>query len=151
MQQRSPTTVAVHTPFCGGYLPVPNAPLARFTITMPETAEELCQQPEVREELARATGQTVTATVKPETKDKLWFVTHALLIAASAVLYLLVGSHLIPLPPLQVDLARRLLRSFALIVAIIALAKAIRCIASGASKTPAPVFRRNGIETLPAL
>src|SRR4051812_30275748 len=98
---------------------------------MPETAEELCQQPEVREELARATGQAVEAKVTPETKDKLWFVTHALLIAASAVLYLLVGSRFIPLPRPQVDLTHRLLRSFALIVAIIATAKAIKVYAIG--------------------
>jgi small-conductance mechanosensitive channel len=115
---------------------------------MPETAEELCQQPEVREELARATGQTVTATVTPETRDKLWFVTHALLIAASAVLYLLVGSKLIPLPKPQVDLTHRLLRSFALIVAIIATAKALKVYAIGRIGDAATRFTLERIENL---
>ena len=76
---------------------------------MPETAEELCQQPDVRQELARATGQKAEVDVKAGTKDRFWFVTHVLLIAGAAVLYLLVGSKVIPLPPFQVDLAHRLL------------------------------------------
>ncbi|MDQ2825295.1 MAG: hypothetical protein M3R29_07590, partial [Verrucomicrobiota bacterium] len=77
---------------------------------MPETAEELCQQPEVREELARTTGQKTGEKVKAETKDKFWFVTHALLLIGCAVFYWLLGSKLIPLSAAHVDLVRRALR-----------------------------------------
>jgi len=115
---------------------------------MAETAEELCQQADVRHELARATGQKAEVDVKAETKDKFWFVTHGLLIGGAAILYLLVGSKLIPLPPLQVDLARRLLRSFALVVAIIALAKAIKVYGLGHLEDAATRFTLERIENL---
>src|SRR4051812_15576331 len=115
---------------------------------MPETAEELCQQPDVRQELARATGQKAEVDVKAETKDRFWFVTHALLIAGAAVLYLVVGSKLIPLPPFQVDLAQRLLRSFAVIVAIIALAKAIKVYGLGRVEDAPTRFTLERIENL---
>ena len=58
---------------------------------MPETAEELRQRPEVRQELARATGQKAETKVKATTKDRFWFVTHAILLGGCAVLYLLMG------------------------------------------------------------
>jgi hypothetical protein len=51
---------------------------------MPETAEELCREPDVRQELARATGQKAETKVKAETKDKFWFVTHAILLGGCA-------------------------------------------------------------------
>ncbi|HJT80209.1 MAG TPA: mechanosensitive ion channel family protein [Chthoniobacterales bacterium] len=115
---------------------------------MPQTAEELCQQPEVRDELARATGQKAVQKVAPETKDKLWFVTHSLLIGAAAVLYLLVGSRFIPLPRPQVDLTHRLLRSFALIVAILAVAKAIKVYAIGRIRDAPTRFTLERIQNL---
>lgn len=90
---------------------------------MPETAEELCQQPEVREELARTTGDK--PQVKAQTKDKFWFASHVLLIAGGAVLYYLVGSRFIPLPPRNVELIRRLIRGGAMIVVALGVAKAI--------------------------
>ncbi|MEP6604069.1 MAG: mechanosensitive ion channel family protein [Spartobacteria bacterium] len=92
---------------------------------MAETAEELSQQPEVREELARTTGQRTGEKVKAETKDKFWFVTHALILIGCAVVYYLLGSRLIPLAQGHVDLARRALRGTALIVFVLAIAKAI--------------------------
>ena len=98
---------------------------------MPETAEELCQKPEVREELARATGKKAEAKVKPETKDKLWFVTHALLLAGCAILYYLIGSKFLPLGEKEVDLSRRFLRGFALIVVALGSAKAVKVYALG--------------------
>lgn len=115
---------------------------------MPESAEELCQQPEVREELARATGQKAEQKVAPQTKDKLWFVTHTLLIAAAAVLYLVVGSKSIPLPRPQVDLTHRLIRSFALIVAILAVTKAIKVYAIGRIHDAATRFTLERIQNL---
>jgi small-conductance mechanosensitive channel len=98
---------------------------------MPETAEELSKQPDVKQELARATGQKAEAKVKTEAKDKLWFVTHALLLAGCAVIYWLIGSKLIPLPHQYVDLARRGLRGAALIVVALAIARAISVYAIG--------------------
>jgi len=115
---------------------------------MPETAEELCQRPEVREELARATGQKAEAKVTTETKDKLWFVTHGLLIGGCAVLYLLIGSRLIPIPRPQVDIAHRLLRGVALIVGIIAAAKAMKVYAIGRIEDAATRFTLERIEKL---
>jgi small-conductance mechanosensitive channel len=115
---------------------------------MPETAEELCQQPEVREELARATGQQAEAKITPETKDKLWFVTHALIIAGCAVLYLLIGSRIIPLPRAQVDITHRLLRGVALIVAIIAAAKSIKVYGIGRVQDAVTRFTLERIEKL---
>ncbi|MEY2480139.1 MAG: hypothetical protein QOI04_1066 [Verrucomicrobiota bacterium] len=91
---------------------------------MPESAEELAQQADVREELARTTGQKAGEKVKAEAKDKFWFVTHTLLLIGFAVLYYLLGSRLIPLAQEHVDLARRVLRGAALIVLVLAVAKA---------------------------
>ena len=93
-------------------------------IMMPETAEEISQQPEVRKELQRATGEKRHEKVKAHGRDKLWFVTHALIVAGGAVLYLLLGSKLIPLPHPTVDIAGRILRGTALIVIVLAIAKA---------------------------
>src|SRR4051812_44761386 len=93
---------------------------------MAETAEELCQQPEVRQELARATGQKAETKVKAESIDRFWFVLHAILLTGSAVLYLLIGSKFIPLAHRDVDLSRRLIRGFALIVIILGSAKAVK-------------------------
>lgn len=93
---------------------------------MADTAEELSKQPEVRQELARATGQKAEAKVKAEAKDKFWFVTHALLLGGCAVLYFLIGSKVIPLLQAEADLTRRFLRGFALIVVVLATAKAVQ-------------------------
>jgi small-conductance mechanosensitive channel len=91
---------------------------------MPETAEEISQQPEARKELQRATGEKRHEKVKAHGRDKLWFVTHALILAGCAVLYLLLGSKLIPLPHPTIDIAGRVLRGAALIVIVLAIAKA---------------------------
>ena len=91
---------------------------------MPETAEEISQQPEVRKELQRATGEKRHEKVKAHGRDKLWFVTHALILAGCAVLYLLLGSKLIPLPHPTIDIAGRVLRGATLIVIVLAIAKA---------------------------
>src|ERR1700720_1154232 len=91
---------------------------------MPETAEELRQKPEVRQELARTSGEKPPETVKAEAKDKFWFITHGLLLIGCAVFYYLVGSKLIPLLQAEIDLTRRFLRGAVLIIIILAIAKA---------------------------
>lgn len=98
---------------------------------MPETAEELCQKPEVREELARTIGQKARDKVKAEAKDKFWFVTHVIVLTGCAVLYYVLGSKLIPVPQAHLDLARRTIRATALIVFVLAIAKAIAVYAIG--------------------
>ena len=98
---------------------------------MPETAEEVCQQADVREELARTTGQKPAQKVKAEAKDKFWFFTHVLLILGCIVLYFVLGSTLIPLAKQQVDLARRFIHGLALIVIVLGIAKAVSVYAIG--------------------
>jgi small-conductance mechanosensitive channel len=93
---------------------------------MSETAEEISQKPEVRQELARAGDTKAVEKVKADTKNKFWFVTHGLLLFGCAVLYYLIGSKLIPLPQSEVDLTRRLLRGAALIIVVLGIAKAVR-------------------------
>ncbi len=92
---------------------------------MPETAEELIAKPEVREELARTTGQKTGEEVKADVKDKFWFVTHTLILLSCAIFYYVCGSKLVPLSAGQTDLVRRGLRGIALIVLVLALAKAV--------------------------
>ena len=98
---------------------------------MPETAEEISEKPEVRKELQRATGEKARQKVKARGRDKFWFVTHALILAGCAVLYFLFGSKLIPLPQPTVDVARRILRGMALVVVVLAIAKAASVYALG--------------------
>src|SRR6476646_3945745 len=98
---------------------------------MAETAEELSQQPEVREELERTTGRKAGEKVKAEAKDKFWFVTHVLLLVGAAILYYLVGSKFIPVARPYVDLSRRAIRGAAMIIVALAIAKAISVYAIG--------------------
>ncbi len=94
---------------------------------MPETAEELSKQPEVRKELERTTSEKKPGEkVKVQAKDKFWFLTHAVLLLSAAVVYYLIGSKLIPLLEREADISRRLVRGFALIVLVLATAKAVR-------------------------
>jgi len=98
---------------------------------MPETAEEISEKPEVRKELQRATGEKARQKVKARGRDKFWFVTHALILAGCAVLYLLLGTKLIPLLQPTVDVARRVLRGTVLIVVVLGLARAVSVYALG--------------------
>jgi small-conductance mechanosensitive channel len=91
---------------------------------MPSTAEEVSQQLDVRKELQRATGEK-RQKIKARGRDKFWFMTHAFILAGCAVLYFLVGSKLISLPHASVDIASRVLRGGALIVIVLAIARAI--------------------------
>jgi len=99
---------------------------------MPETAEELSKQPEVRKELERTSGEKKREDkVKAPAKDKFWFVTHGLLLIGCAVLYYLIGSKFIPLVQGQVDFSRRILRGVVLIIIVLATVKAVRVYAIG--------------------
>ncbi|PYJ16931.1 MAG: mechanosensitive ion channel protein MscS [Verrucomicrobia bacterium] len=98
---------------------------------MPETAEEISEKPEVRKELQRATGEKARQKVKARGRDKFWFLTHALILAGCAVLYLLLGTKLIPLLQPTVDVARRVLRGTVLIVVVLGLARAVSVYALG--------------------
>jgi len=118
---------------------------------MSETAEQLSKQPEVREELARTTGQkTGEKKVKAETKDKFWFLTHALLLGGCAVFYWAIGSKMLPLSGTQIDLVRRALRGTVLIVIVLAIAKAISVYAIGQIEDAATRFTLKRIEHLVA-
>src|SRR5438045_1069635 len=91
---------------------------------MPETAEEISQQPEVRKELQRATGEKRRQKVKAQGRDKFWLVIYALVLLGCALLYLLLGSRLILLPQAIVGIAARILRGTALITLVLAIAQA---------------------------
>src|SRR3954465_6324908 len=96
-----------------------------------ETAEQLSRKPEVREELERTGDKTAAKQVKAATTDKFWFVTHGLLLLGCAILYYIIGTKLLPLIQSEVDLSRRFLRGFALVVIVLATAKAVRVYAIG--------------------
>jgi small-conductance mechanosensitive channel len=99
---------------------------------MPETAEQLSKQPDVRKELERTGGAKKPAEkVKAEPRDKFWFVTHGLLLIGCAVLYWLIGSKFIPLIESEVDLSHRFLRGVAMIIVVLATAKSVKVYAIG--------------------
>jgi small-conductance mechanosensitive channel len=100
---------------------------------MPEaqTAEEIAKKPEVREELERTGDKKPAKKVKVATTDKFWFFTHALLLLGCAVFYYIIGTKLLPLIQSEVDLGHRFLRGFALVVIVLATAKAVRVYAIG--------------------
>jgi small-conductance mechanosensitive channel len=117
-------------------------------IMMPETAEELSRQPDVRKELVRTTGQKRTAGVKADAKGKFWLVTYGLLIIGCAVLYFLLTAKRIPLPKEHIDLAGRLLRAVALIALVLALVQAISVYAIGRIEDASMRFTLKRIEHL---
>src|ERR1041384_6147595 len=98
---------------------------------MPDTAEEVSQRPDVRQELARTTGEKPREKIKAQTRDKFWFVTHSLILIGCLAVYFLLGSTLVPLPQRDVDLGRRLAHTAALIVLVLAVAKAVIVYAIG--------------------
>src|SRR6266511_4568626 len=98
---------------------------------MPETAEVISEKPEVRKELQRATGEKPRQKVKARGSDKFWFVTYALVLAGCVVLFFLLGARLVPLPQSMLDVLRRILRGAALIVIVLAIAKAASVYALG--------------------
>jgi small-conductance mechanosensitive channel len=100
-------------------------------LVMPETAEAISEKPEVRKELQRATGEKPRPKLKARGRDKFWFGSYALILAGCVVLFLLLGANLVPLPQPTVDVLRRILRGAALIVVMLAIAKAASVYALG--------------------
>ena len=98
---------------------------------MPETAEQVAKRPDVEKELKRTGQKQSDKKVKAATKDKLWFLTHAFLLIGFAVLYYFIGYNIVPLTQEQLALSHRLIRGAALIVFVLALAKAVRVYAIG--------------------
>jgi small-conductance mechanosensitive channel len=92
---------------------------------MVETAEEICERPEIRKELQRATGEKRREKTKTRRRDKFWFVIHAVVLALCAAVYFLIASKVVPVSPTQVSVAERILRGTALIVIVLAIARAI--------------------------
>ena len=90
---------------------------------MPESAEQLSQQTDVKEAL----DQTAAAKppVKAQVGDKLWFVTHALLLLGSAVFTYLLNLKWLPLPEATLLLLLRITRGAILIIIVFAVAKAL--------------------------
>jgi small-conductance mechanosensitive channel len=115
---------------------------------MPETADELCQRPDVRKELVRASGQKPAAEVKARTSDKFWFVTHALIIIGCTVLYFLLSAKLVPLAKEHLDILGRVIRAVALIVIVFAVAQAISIYAIGRIEDATTRFTLKRIEHL---
>jgi small-conductance mechanosensitive channel len=98
---------------------------------MPETAEQVAERPEVKKELHRTGEKKPEKSVKAGTTDKLWFLTHAFLLLGCAVLYYLVAYKIIPLSQAEMALLDRIIRGAALIIIVLALAKAVRVYAIG--------------------
>jgi small-conductance mechanosensitive channel len=92
---------------------------------MAETAEEVSRKPDVRKELKRATGEDCAEKVEASGKDKFRFVIHALILAVCAAARWVVKSKLIPLPEGIVGIVERVVTAIALIVIILAIARAI--------------------------
>jgi len=88
-----------------------------------ETAEEISQQPEVRKELQRATGEKHRQRVKARGRDKFWFVALAVIFVVCAAIYFLLISKLIPLPQGSIGITERVLRGTALIVIVFAIGR----------------------------
>lgn len=91
---------------------------------MPETAEEISRQPEVRKELARATGEKRREKIKARGKDKFWFVIYAVILVGCAAIYFLFTWKLVPLPQEIAGITERILRGAALIAIVLTVARA---------------------------
>ena len=112
---------------------------------MPETAEELSQHKEVREALELTTGQKTRA---PEKSDRLWFVTHILLLIGCGVLYYLAGSHFVPLTKEQVELGQRLLRGAAIVIVLLGASSAVSLYSISRVADPSTRFTLKRIKRL---
>lgn len=105
-----------------------------------ETVDEISKKPEVRKELQRTGEKEPGQKIKAAATDKFWFVTHALLLVGCGVVNYLIGSKLIPLPQTDAEISHRLVRGFALVVIILAVAKAVRVYGIGRIEDSATRF-----------
>lgn len=92
---------------------------------MADTAEEICQRPEIRKELQRATGEKRRDDTAAGRGNRFWFVVHTVVLVACAGVYFLIASKLLPLPQAGVGIAERIVRGAALTVFVLAIAQAI--------------------------
>jgi small-conductance mechanosensitive channel len=104
---------------------------------MPETLTELKQKDEVREALAQTGGKP---KIKAHTTDKFWFATHVFVLLGCAVVWLLLGWKLVPLPQAQLDLLQRAIRATVFIVVVLAIAKAVSVYAIGRISDASTIF-----------
>ncbi len=95
---------------------------------MAENVEQLSKRGDVKEALEQTTGKP---PVKAQATDKLWFVTHALLIIGCAIVSYLLARRFVPLPEATLLLAQRIIRGAILIILILALAKCVDVYAIG--------------------
>ena len=100
----------------------------------------MARKPEIRKELQRATGEKRPEKVKAAGRDKFWFILHIIVLAMCIAAYLAVGYKLIPLPQSTVGLVARILRGTALIVIVLAIARAISLYALGRVEDPSIRF-----------
>jgi small-conductance mechanosensitive channel len=107
---------------------------------MAETAEEISQRPEIRKELQRATGEKRSETVKVRGRDKFWFIIQTLVLLGCVAVYFLVGSKLMPVPQPTAGVIVRILRGTALVVIVLAIARAISIYALGRIEDPSTRF-----------
>jgi small-conductance mechanosensitive channel len=98
---------------------------------MAETAEEISRKPEIRKELQRATGKKRPEKVKARGRDKFLFLVHALVLAGCIAAFFLLGFKLVPLPQSIIGVLGRILRGTALVVVVLAIARAISVYALG--------------------
>jgi small-conductance mechanosensitive channel len=94
-----------------------------------EAANQVAKQEDVREALEQTAAKPL---VKAATRDKLWFVTHALLLIACAVVSYLLRLKIIQMPQSYIDVSQRVIRGVVLITIVLALAKAVSVYAIGA-------------------
>jgi small-conductance mechanosensitive channel len=92
---------------------------------MADTVEEISKRPDVRKELQRTAGQKRREKIETRREDRFWFIVHAVVLAACAAVYFLIGAKVIPLPEAAVGIAQRALRGAVLITVALGVARAI--------------------------
>jgi hypothetical protein len=116
---------------------------------MPETAEQVCEQPDVKKELARSgRNKAPKEEVKAQTRDKFWFFTHALLLIGLIALEWVLRLKLIPIPQTYFDVAQRWTHAAILGVIMLAIAKAISVYLFGRIEDVSTRFSLKRIEHL---
>ena len=92
---------------------------------MAETAEEISRRPEIRKELERATGEKRPDKIRARGRDKFWFVIHALVLVACGAAYFLLTWKVVPLPQATAGFVGRIVRSTALMIIVLTVARVI--------------------------